>query len=717
MKRLLKLLALCLVPLLATSCYNKYYDEVSALNLRVDTLKQRLIVMKGQTETLSSLLSLYNSYYYVSDYTPIITSGDTTAYKITFSNGKSITVQMGTDGADAANGTTPILGVRMYTDGYYYWTVTYNGVTSYIYDSSTHLKVRAGAVNGTDGINGANGQQGDKGAAGKDATDGITPQLTITNGYWYLSVDGGKNWTYLGQATGDPGTSYFKSVTTDSNNYVVFTLIDGSVLKFPSEAMWSKISGYLDNINSSIALAKKAIEKLDTMDYIVSVADKVENGDTTHTVSFKKGTVLTLTNGKNGADAPAFTVSTKKDSDGKYYWTKVIGKDTTYLLDVSGQKILVYGAQGDTATVPIVTPKADTTGYYYWAVSVNGGESEYILDASGKKIMCQGLSGDAWVSSIDTTTSKNYVTFTLTGGAKVVFPTWKYHLEVMAAADSTNIRSAALKELMDEMYRDSVMFVKSVFKMSGWSIVGTSLYFSDGKVISVSNGSNSPTDSLSVWTPVVSAVLDTTDHKYYWSVKYGSQKATYLLDANGNKLLAVGTDATDGTYPIVGTVTVSGSEYWVIKVGTASYFITDANGNRIPVTATDGKNSTDLSLLKSITSDDYFTYFTLADNTVMKFLTYKTFNVTLGTYQTTFSAGSSTTVPITIDGAYSTPQVEFISETFKVTVSALSQDSTTKAYSATLTVSSTVAATGQVTLFVTDGMNKLVTKKLSFKAN
>ena len=710
-------MAICLIPLLATSCYNKYYQEIDDLNVRVDTVKQELVRMKNQTATLSSLMTMYNSFYYVTGYNAVVSLGDTIAYRISFSNNKSILVSMGTDGTNAVNGYTPVIGVRMYTDGYYYWTVTYNGVTSYIYDSSTHLKVRAGAVNGTDGINGADGAQGDKGASGQNGTDAITPQLKITDGYWYISSDNGKTWTLLGQATGDTGTTYFKTVYTDSNNYVVFQMSDGTLLKFPSEALWSKISGYLTDINSSIALTKKSIEKLESMDYITGITQSIVAGDTVRTVTFKSGTVLTLRNGTDGKDAPAFTIGTKMADDGVYYWTKCSAADTSFLLDDSGAKIRVNGTDGSSATAPVVTAKADTTdGYYYWAVSVNGGEARFILDSKGGKIACDGQRGDSWLASVDVTSSKDSVIFTLSGGSQVVFPTWTFHEKVLAAIDSSNARTEEMFVMMARLLNDTVMVVSTDFIMGNSSIIGYKVRFTDGSVYYIHRGEDADEDSLGVMTPVMGMAQDASDGRYYWTVKYGSGSYSYVLDASGNKILAIGSDATDGSYPTVGTVTVSGVEYWVIKVGTASFFITDSDGNRIPVTGSDGKASTDFSLFDSITSDDFFTYFTLDGGSTVKALNYKQFKVTLGTYSSTFAHAAGTAVNFTIEGAYTQPQIEFISDNFSVAVVSLVQDSDTKVWTATLTVTASAATSGDVMLFVTDGLSKLSTKKLTFTA-
>ena len=109
-------------------------------------------------------------------------------------------------------------------------------------------------VDGEDGNDGVDGEDGVDGTNGKDGKDGITPQLKIENGRWMLSMDDGKTWTDIGQATGADGkdgedgadgtdgedgvdgkdgtNGIFKSVREDDDN-VYFTLEDDSVITIP----------------------------------------------------------------------------------------------------------------------------------------------------------------------------------------------------------------------------------------------------------------------------------------------------------------------------------------------------------------------------------------------------------------------------------------------------------------------------------------------------
>ena len=135
------------------------------------------------------------------------------------------------NGKDGADGNTPVIGVKKDTDGIYYWTLDGEWLTD-----EKGNKVKAQGTDGKDGVDGEDGTNG---------KDGITPQLKIENGRWMLSMDNGKTWTDIGQATGADGTDgedgvdgkdgtngIFKSVTEDNDN-VYFTLEDDSVITIP----------------------------------------------------------------------------------------------------------------------------------------------------------------------------------------------------------------------------------------------------------------------------------------------------------------------------------------------------------------------------------------------------------------------------------------------------------------------------------------------------
>lgn len=82
-----------------------------------------------------------------------------------------------------------------------------------------------------------------------------------------------------------------------------------------------------------------ALQKLvDALQKNVTVTSVIKNNDG-YTITFSNGETATITNGKNGIDAPA--ISVKKDGDGLYYWTL----DGDFIL-VDGEKIRRIGHFG-----------------------------------------------------------------------------------------------------------------------------------------------------------------------------------------------------------------------------------------------------------------------------------------------------------------------------------------------------------------------------------
>lgn len=96
-------------------------------------------------------------------------------------------------------GDTPIIGIKKDTsNNHYYWTVSINEKTEWIFDDSGQRVL-------AEGLTGATGAPG---IPGEDGEDGIMPQLKIEDGYWFVSYDKNdppKSWIKLGQAKGDKG--------------------------------------------------------------------------------------------------------------------------------------------------------------------------------------------------------------------------------------------------------------------------------------------------------------------------------------------------------------------------------------------------------------------------------------------------------------------------------------------------------------------------------
>ena len=211
MKRLLLLLLVATVALSLPGC-KKMKEDIRNVKERVDKLEEKCEAMNDEINSLEQLIVALQNNDYVTAVTPVVKDGVTIGYTISFSKSGHITIYNGESGS----GSMPVIGVKMASDGIYYWTV--NG--EWLLD-----------------------EDGNKVAAGGNSA---TPKLKIENGYLYVSYDNGNSWSELGQVSGSGGDSIFSSVTQDEYN-VYFTLADGTVITIPLAS--SGAAGSLQSIS------------------------------------------------------------------------------------------------------------------------------------------------------------------------------------------------------------------------------------------------------------------------------------------------------------------------------------------------------------------------------------------------------------------------------------------------------------------------------------
>ena len=197
----LRILSIFLLLSLFSSCtadIDGLSERMDDLEARVEALEELCSQMNTNISSLQTIVGALQDNDYISSIAPVVEGEDTVGYVINFTQSGSVTIYHGEDGQ------TPLIGVRQDAEGQYYWTV----------DGEWLLNDAGNKVQ-------ALGQ------------DGITPQLKIeTDGYWYISYDGGITWTQLGKATGEDGDSMFSGVTQDDDN-VYLTLADGTVITLP----------------------------------------------------------------------------------------------------------------------------------------------------------------------------------------------------------------------------------------------------------------------------------------------------------------------------------------------------------------------------------------------------------------------------------------------------------------------------------------------------
>ena len=317
----LHLLLLCLTICLFTACHDKLWDAIDDLDVRVARLEELCKEMNTNITSLQTIVDVLQSNDFITSIVEIKKDGKVVGYTITFGKHDPITIyhgqngkdgqngQDGQNGADGKDGSTPVIGVAQDTDGVYYWTLNGEWLLD---DKGNKLPVSGkdgkDGVNGTDGKdgqdgadgqdgqNGADGQDGQNGTDGKDGQDGkdgVTPQLKIEEGYWFISYDNGATWTQLGKATGEDGQdgvdgedgkdgqngadgkdgqdgdSMFQSVTQDEN-YVYFTLADGTVIKIAKASEEEQPNSEFMFIVTYDANGGEGIMKPDTFYYGVS---------------------------------------------------------------------------------------------------------------------------------------------------------------------------------------------------------------------------------------------------------------------------------------------------------------------------------------------------------------------------------------------------------------------------------------------------------------
>lgn len=237
MNRLTATIFAALSVVMFSSCKyddSELWNEVRDHEGRIAQLEELCNQMNTNISSLQTIVSALQNNDYVTSITPITSGNNTIGYTINFSKSGPVTIYHGQDGKDGVNGEdghTPVLGVKMTSDENYYWTIDGEWLLN---DEGN--KIRANGIDGQDGTDGNDGENGQDGQDGTNGKDGVTPQLKIEDGYWYVSYDNGLEWAQLWKATGEDGKdgadgqdgdSMFSRVTYD-DDFVYLVLADNT---------------------------------------------------------------------------------------------------------------------------------------------------------------------------------------------------------------------------------------------------------------------------------------------------------------------------------------------------------------------------------------------------------------------------------------------------------------------------------------------------------
>ena len=205
-------------------------------------------------------------------------------------------------------------------------------------------------------------------------------------------------------------------------------------------------------------------------------------------------------------------------------------------------------------------------------------------------------------------------------------------LEELCKQMNTNI--SALQAVVNALQKNDYITNVSPVRKDGEEI-GYTITFAYGDTITIYHGQNGKDgangkDGKDGYTPQIGVMKD-TDGIYYWTVD-----GEWLLDGKGNKIQANGVNGTDGTNGSNGQDGTNGTngkdgadgvtprlkienDYWYVSYDNGATWTelgkaTGEDGN-------DGANGSDGadgdSIFSSVTQDDEYVYFNLADGTMI----------------------------------------------------------------------------------------------------
>ncbi len=194
-------------------------------------------------------------------------------------------------------------------------------------------------------------------------------------------------------------------------------------------------------------------------------------------------------------------------------------------------------------------------------------------------------------------------------------------LEELCKQMNTNI--TALQAIVNALQNNDYITNVAPISKDG-EVVGYTITFAKSDSITIYNGTNGQ-DGENGTTPVIGVKQD-ADEVYYWTLN-----GDWLTDEAGNKIKAQGSDGKDGTDGEDGQNGADGKDgvdgitpklliiedYWCISYddGETWYMLAKAVGEdgKDGQDGADGKDGD--SFFKSVTQDDDYVYFTLADGT------------------------------------------------------------------------------------------------------
>ena len=319
------LLALCVGMLVG--CYDDrdIREQLDDHQSQINELMMYCTQQNTNLEALHALVIALQEKNWVTDVSPVNEGGTIVGYTLTFSRGGSVTIYHGKDGY------APLMGVREDAeDGKWYWTLDGEWLTDY-----SGNRICASVQDGMTG------------------DQGVTPQLKVVEGYWYVSYDGGVSWETesLGKATGDVGYTMFESVRYDEE-YLYIVLSGGEELVIPcvrvvgGECAVDPESIVLDKVTASTATFRGCVDLSEEELLFCSVLLYYQEGTNFHIETAFKTETLTF-----GEDKSFSMICGDLSSNTSYSYC--------FCIDYRGRK--VYSDEVKSFTTQQLDAKVDLT--------------------------------------------------------------------------------------------------------------------------------------------------------------------------------------------------------------------------------------------------------------------------------------------------------------------------------------------------------------------
>lgn len=245
--------------------------------------------------------------------------------------------------------------------------------------------------------------------------------------------------------------------------------------------------------------------------------------------------------------------------------------------------------------------------------------------------------------------------------------------------------------------------------------IGYTITFAKGTPITIyhgqdgKDGSNGENGKDSSYIPVIGVKKD-TDNIYYWTLD-----GEWLLDENGNKIKAVGTDGQDGNDGAIGPQGPEGEQGITpqLKIENDYWYVSYDNGvswkQLGKATGEDGDG-----FFQGVTQDEQFVHFTLADGTVITLPKGASLEITFAESDlVVMSPNSARTIRYSVQSVTESVTVE-VTSSADIRAKVVADDATGKSGCIEIKSGSIVDEYSKVIVFVSNG-EKVIMKSISFE--